>query len=217
MTVRDCAEFASVITGARNLEAGCRIFLKSAAGTGAQSVGIYLLQESGEYQMSGSAARGQHRFPNHFELSQVASEDWLKNLFDEGYCKLDPKSILESNRAEDLSITLYQVGIRHGKPAALILMEVNGTEVPTALHDWSLFAKAAIELWLDTHPTNQELKLTIRQSKIQSLVLQGYRNSEIAVKLSVSPSTVKQELGQIYRLNEVSTRAELSKALNPLG
>lgn len=217
MTVRDCAEFASVITGAKNLEASCRVFLKSTAASNAKSVAIYLLQDSGEYQMSGSAARGQHGFPNHFELSQIANEGWLKSLFDEGYSKLDPNSILEASTLEDTSITLYQAGIRNGKPAALILMEISGPEVTASLHDWSLFTKAAIELWLGDHGGTQDLKLTIRQSKIQSLVLQGYRNSEIALKLAVSSSTVKQELGKIYRLNSVTTRAELSKALNPIG
>lgn len=167
--------------------------------------------------MAGSAARGQHQFPDHFELSQIASEGWLRDLFDQGYCKLDPRAILGSIGDIESSINLYQVGIRNGKPAALILMEVAGHEVPASLHDWSQFTKAVIELWLGDNSSNQEQRLTIRQSKIQGLVLQGFRNSEIATRLAVSSSTVKQELGQIYRLHGVSTRAQLSKTLNPLG
>jgi len=217
LTVRDCAELASVTNGAKNLEVSCRLFLKSAAATSARSIAIYLLQDSGTYQMAGSAAKGQHQFPDHFALSQIASEDWLKNLFDQGYCKLEPSAILGSIGDSENSINLYQVGIRNGKPAALILMEIVGHEVPGSLHDWSQFTKAGIERWLGDNSSNQEQRLTIRQSKIKGLVLQGFRNSEIASKLSVSSSTVKQELGQIYRLHGVSTRAELSKSLNPLG
>lgn len=52
--------------------------------------------------------------------------------------------------------------------------------------------------------------LTPREGEIVSLVTQGYRNKEIAVKLSISEQTVKNHLQNIYDKLGVSDRLELA-------
>ena len=51
--------------------------------------------------------------------------------------------------------------------------------------------------------------LTCREEQVVSKVVEGLPNHEIAVKLGVSPHTVKNHLFRIYNKLGISTRAEL--------
>lgn len=76
------------------------------------------------------------------------------------------------------------------------------------------------EMWIDqrvaadmlratSHPAPGEL-LTGREQEIVTLVAQGFRNKEMAEKLSISEQTVKNHLHAIYDKLGVSDRLELA-------
>jgi len=59
-------------------------------------------------------------------------------------------------------------------------------------------------------PAGEKVQLTPRENEIVTLVTQGYRNKEIAEKLSISEQTVKNHLQNIYDKLGVSDRLELA-------
>lgn len=93
--------------------------------------------------------------------------------------------------------------------------------------DAHLFVKALHcvargELWLDHQTTKSLVRLKRREDvaltapyltktekKIVELILQGYKNKEIADAISLSESTVKAHCGKIYKKYQVGRRAEL--------
>jgi DNA-binding NarL/FixJ family response regulator len=59
-------------------------------------------------------------------------------------------------------------------------------------------------------PTGKPIALSRRESEIVSLVTQGYRNVEVAEKLSVSEQTVKNHMHNIFRKLGIRDRLELA-------
>lgn len=117
--------------------------------------------------------------------------------------------------------TLYSASDR--RIADLVSKGVAGILPPGA--DSYLLKKAtkAIssgELWLDRKTmrnilsyesfSKREVKLTEAEKEIVSLICQGYRNKEIAQKLSVSEQTVKSHCNRIYKKVGVSDRLQLA-------
>ena len=54
-------------------------------------------------------------------------------------------------------------------------------------------------------------KLSKQEIKVQSLVKKGMTNKEIAIELSISVSTVKSHINNIYRKLDINSRQELIK------
>jgi DNA-binding CsgD family transcriptional regulator len=52
-------------------------------------------------------------------------------------------------------------------------------------------------------------QLSPRERQIFELLVQGYRNEEIARELGTSPATVRNQLVRLYRKTGVATRSEL--------
>lgn len=117
--------------------------------------------------------------------------------------------------------TLYSASDR--RIADLVSKGVAGILPPGA--DSYLLKKAtkAIssgELWLDRKTmrnilsyesfSKREVKLTEAEKEIVSLICQGYRNKEIALKLRVSEQTVKSHCNRIYKKVGVSDRLQLA-------
>jgi DNA-binding CsgD family transcriptional regulator len=57
--------------------------------------------------------------------------------------------------------------------------------------------------------------LTPSEGRVAALAIRGLTTRQISEALFVSPKTVEFHLRQIYRKVEVSSRAELIRALNP--
>jgi len=55
--------------------------------------------------------------------------------------------------------------------------------------------------------------LSKRQRETLALVAEGLTNSQIANRLFVSESTVKQRLGNIYKILDISSRTDAVKLL----
>jgi DNA-binding CsgD family transcriptional regulator len=59
-------------------------------------------------------------------------------------------------------------------------------------------------------PSSGWASLTPTERQIVDLVADGLRNTEIATRLFVAPSTIKTHLGHVFAKLDVSTRAELA-------
>lgn len=105
----------------------------------------------------------------------------------------------------------------------LISMGVVGILSPNA--DSSLLKRAlkavhSGQLWLDrktiknilSHKNHLEKKanLTKKEKEVVSLICQGYRNKEIAQKLSITEQTVKSHCNRIFKKVGVSDRLQLA-------
>ncbi|MBE0426630.1 MAG: LuxR family transcriptional regulator [Nitrospirae bacterium] len=66
---------------------------------------------------------------------------------------------------------------------------------------------------LDMNGIRQEFKLTRRETDILRLVLDGYKNTEIAVELEISEQTVKDHLSNIYSKTGTENRMAIMRKL----
>lgn len=64
--------------------------------------------------------------------------------------------------------------------------------------------EVSFESWAD------DIGLTTAERRVAELVSRGLQNREIAALVGVSPLTVRNQLGAVFRKAEVSTRAELA-------
>jgi DNA-binding NarL/FixJ family response regulator len=95
------------------------------------------------------------------------------------------------------------------------------TASTTDLLKKAIKAVAAGELWLDrktmskiltSHPASDkdEINLTKTEREIVSLLCQGYRNKEIAVKLNITEQTVKSHCNRAFKKAGVTDRLQLA-------
>ena len=59
-------------------------------------------------------------------------------------------------------------------------------------------------------PVDLESRLNGRQKDVLRLVFKGLRNSEIAIQLGISESTVKWYISQLFLVFDVTNRTELA-------
>lgn len=70
-------------------------------------------------------------------------------------------------------------------------------------------AKKVLQSFRQTMPLNMnESQLSEREQEVLSLLAAGYRNKEVADKLSVSPKTIKAHIYNIYQKLHVTSRIE---------
>ncbi len=69
-----------------------------------------------------------------------------------------------------------------------------------------------VRLVSETHNIN----LTKRQAEVALLVLRGHSSASIALRLEISPQTVKVFRKQLYRKCNISSQAELFALITPL-
>jgi len=70
------------------------------------------------------------------------------------------------------------------------------------------FVSNIIKRTLKTH------KMTIREREIVNLVIQGYRNKQIAKKLDITEDTVKSHLVHVFKKLEINNRTQLYTDIN---
>jgi len=58
-------------------------------------------------------------------------------------------------------------------------------------------------------PDTSVKKLTAKESQIVELVVEGFKNREIASRLFLSEQTIKSHLGRIFRKLQVRNRSQL--------
>jgi len=61
----------------------------------------------------------------------------------------------------------------------------------------------------NTRPATAVVKLSNKESQIVELVVEGFKNSEIASRLFLSEQTIKSHLGRIFRKMQVKNRSQL--------
>ncbi len=61
----------------------------------------------------------------------------------------------------------------------------------------------------DTRPATATVKLSNKESQIVELVVEGFKNKEIASRLFLSEQTIKSHLGRIFRKMQVKNRSQL--------
>jgi DNA-binding NarL/FixJ family response regulator len=66
---------------------------------------------------------------------------------------------------------------------------------------------------LDMSGVRQQFRLTRRETDILRRVLDGYRNTEIAVELEISEQTVKDHLSNVYSKTGTENRMALMRNL----
>jgi DNA-binding NarL/FixJ family response regulator len=84
----------------------------------------------------------------------------------------------------------------------------------------ALKAVSSGELWIDRKTLKSVLstmglqerkaQLTAKEKEIVSLICQGYRNKEIAMKLDISEQTIKSHCNRIYKKLGISDRLQLA-------
>lgn len=120
---------------------------------------------------------------------------WLKRLLQ--HLQLFPSAPQrEFNLDEDLRTALYTLADLEQRPVD----EVTRDLIQQAL-DERRTATATPRMWN---------RLTPRQQEIIALVCLGYTNQQIAVRLSISPETVKSHVRAVLRRFKLRNRRELS-------
>lgn len=137
---------------------------------------------------------------------------------------------LPEDCAIDISIKILLIGdkrlysVSDERLADLISKGVVGILPPGADSDLLKKAIKAVssgELWLDRKTMGNilssnnlskrgEVKLSGSEKEVVSLICQGYRNKEIAQKLSITEQTVKSHCNRIYKKVGVSDRLQLA-------
>jgi DNA-binding NarL/FixJ family response regulator len=137
---------------------------------------------------------------------------------------------LPEDCAIDISIKILLIGdkrlysVSDGRLSDLISKGVVGILPPGADSDLLKKAIKAVssgELWLDRKTMGNilssnnlskrgEVKLSGSEKEVVSLICQGYRNKEIAQKLSITEQTVKSHCNRIYKKVGVSDRLQLA-------
>ncbi len=125
---------------------------------------------------------------------------------------------------------LFQVGTRLGGVAIPISpfssMLINGSIIAfigrglvsanlTAAADAT--AGSGADLPAGVSETTAPFGLTLRESEILPLLLEGASNEEIGEKLHISPHTVKNHITVIYRKTGTENRFDLLKTLKRIG
>jgi DNA-binding NarL/FixJ family response regulator len=98
---------------------------------------------------------------------------------------------------EDLSEALYDLAAQESRP----VNEIANVLIQQALEDHHS-TTATLHMW------NQ---ITPRQKQVAALLCLGYTNQEIALRLSISPETVKSHVRAILRRYDLHSRTELSR------
>ncbi len=137
---------------------------------------------------------------------------------------LDYKTLLSIARFPETKVLLLDTGLSTSeKRTAFLLYNVNGILQLDASPELLLKAIEKLtsgELWMDQGTLREivnyskngravSVSLTPREKEVLSLICKGYSNKEIAKKLSISLSTVKNILRSLYRKLNVSTRSSL--------
>lgn len=137
---------------------------------------------------------------------------------------LDYKTLLSIARFPETKVLLLDTGLSTSeKRTAFLLYNVNGILQLDASSELLLKAIEKLtsgELWMDQGTLREivnyskngravSVSLTPREKEVLSLICKGYSNKEIAKKLSISLSTVKNILRSLYRKLNVSTRSSL--------
>jgi DNA-binding NarL/FixJ family response regulator len=80
------------------------------------------------------------------------------------------------------------------------------------------FQEAAVSAQTDTHSVSNELsELTDREREVLDLIASGYNNSEIALKLFISPKTVRNHITNIFSKLQVADRAQAIRRARSAG
>jgi len=137
---------------------------------------------------------------------------------------LDYKTLLSIARFPETKVLLLDTGLSTSeKRTAFLLYNVNGILQLDASPELLLKAIEKLtsgELWMDQGTLREivnyskngravSVSLTPREKEVLSLICKGYSNKEIAKKLSINLSTVKNILRSLYRKLNVSTRSSL--------
>lgn len=108
-------------------------------------------------------------------------------------------------QVEDANITIIDLSKETSGPSALFIFGIVFISIGIILILFSYFAKS------ETEKEEQVLNfnLTEQEKKIAALIKQKLTNKEIAIELSVSPSTVKTHINNIYKKVDINSRSEL--------
>ncbi len=86
--------------------------------------------------------------------------------------------------------------------------------VRAALRGETVLPRALLAEWVDEHrPPDLKVLLSARQREILGLLAEGATNAQIAGRLFLSESTVKQHLRAAYKALNVSNRTEAAKLI----
>jgi DNA-binding NarL/FixJ family response regulator len=150
--------------------------------------------------------------PDLLILDSIVFNEWIEAKLPD----LDVKTLLIGEK------NLYTAFEKKG--AAFLAKGVVGILPPastTELLKKAIKAVAAGELWLDRKtmskiittdkaPDKNEINLTKTEREIVSLLCEGYRNKEIAVKLNIAEQTVKSHCNRAFKKAGVTDRLQLA-------
>jgi DNA-binding CsgD family transcriptional regulator len=150
--------------------------------------------------------------PDLLLLDHIVFDEWLEA----GEPALEVKTLLVGGKG------LYAAFEK--KSPEFLSSGVMGILPPAATTDLlkkAIKAVAAGELWLDRKtmskiitndqaPGKNEINLTKTEKEIVSLLCEGYRNKEIAVKLNIAEQTVKSHCNRAFKKAGVTDRLQLA-------
>lgn len=108
----------------------------------------------------------------------------------------------------------YVRGALEAGAIGYLLKNLSAAELAQAIRNASLgeptVAMEATRTLIDvvTHPLTPGADLTERERQVLALITQGLSNSQIALQLELSPSTIKNHISRIFSKLGVATRTE---------
>lgn len=217
--LQECRSLVEAFSKIHRFEIFCQQLVLSKSNDDLIGAAVY------EYQNKQFIKLGHFSLQNHIFRESIPQENLLtqhnvRSFSHDGYSTSESATFLSLTMfTENMSAVVYPILKQNTHPKFLLAgVFISKRELSVFLHEWFLFAKACLEVFLGETSTSMEgPKLTIRQSKILELVLLGKTNKEISMILNTSEATVKGEISQLFKSHSVTNRAELSRQYNQQG
>lgn len=156
-----------------------------------------------------------HLFPS-YQFRGLSEQSALDEL--ETYLQLEEGLVISTQ-----SLPLLDKRLKSSQQDHLIVSPKASTETLTnalrhILNSEEEMATSSVSVFKAQESYKPHLieRLTPRQRKVLSLMMEGVTSKEIAKKLNLSPSTIKTHLSAIFRVFQVRTRLQLMLATQRL-
>jgi two-component system, NarL family, nitrate/nitrite response regulator NarL len=144
------------------------------------------------------------------DLGQERGADFLEGLRAErfkGKVLIVTAGVNESEVPSLIRKGISGIFLKHGSPA-LLVQGIRETMEGKTLFEQDLLRRA-FESAEDHGPLQRRARLTERERRVLSFILEGLANKQIGDRLQISESTVKACLQQLFAKTGVRTRSQL--------
>jgi two-component system, NarL family, response regulator LiaR len=177
-----------------------------------------LLEAFADMQLAGEAASGEEAVQL---CAKVRPQVVLMDLIMPGMGGISAIRAIRKNQPETQVLVLtsfkekeYVRGALEAGAIGYLLKNLSAAELAQAIRMASVgdptVAAEATRALIDavTQPLVPGSDLTVREQEVLSLIVQGLSNTQIALQLELSPSTIKNHISRIFSKLGVATRTE---------